>query len=346
MTMARPKPPRHNLFKVNLTLMVTVGGLGTLWFGRHVEPWFTEIAVFGGGVTVWAVLRLVLEWFKKAGGVDPWASTRTHLASTEWTVLLVTLLVVVLMLWAFTASVYLRFDPRTAKVSSYQVSVGSKTAEGTFVPAAELSADRPIVGRPIFGWSAPGPLVCRITTPVGFEDLDCALDRWGALTVRVPGNFTSRPRLRVLPAKELWARLPPADVPEPPTRYDLLLRIDGAPAIRHEDLRLRALELGVSASVRDVTPAAKEELRSSLRGTLRAEGVPDESIEQVLPALVGEPKVWDGIHLHPGKKLELELRVAERTNPQASTTVNGFPITVTVGTEPFQTVWLRPKGAN
>ena len=346
MTMSPPTSPRRNFFKLNLALIVVVGGLGTLWFGRHVEPWFTEIAVFGGGVTAWAVLRLALEWLNKAGGVDPWASTRKHLASTEWTVVLITLLVVILVLWAFTTSIYLRFDPGSATVSSYKASVGSKAAEGTFVPITELSADRPVVGRPVIGWSAPGPLVCRIMTPGGFEDLDCTLDRWGARAIRVPAGFTSKPRLRLLPAKELWTQLPTTDVSEPPTQYDLLLRIDGGPVFRHEDLRLRALELGVSAAVRDATPAAKEELRSSLRGMLRAEGVSDNSIDSILPALVGEPKVWGDIHLRHGQKLEIDLRIAERPSPQESAAVKGFPITVTVSSEPFQIVWLRPKGAN
>ena len=344
--MTLPPPPKSR-FIWNLTLIVAVGLLGTFWFLRHLQPWFTEIAIVGGGVTLWAALRLVLELLNKAGGVDPWASTRKHLASPEWTVFLATAVLVVVALWALTASIYLRFDPGSAKTATYKISVGTVDATGTFSPSTELSAAQPVVGRPVFGWTPPGALVCRIESPAKFEELPCSLERWGARVVRVPGSFKlqSLLLLRLLPAKELWTQLPTTDVAQPPQRFDLVLRLDGLAPMRLSDVRFGAIDLGAPAA--DLKALAAEQsstdLRVRLHSTLLAEGVPEPVIAARLSALVDEPRTWDGVRIRPGQILTLELHVAAGTSGEASTPVPGFPVTVTVGSEPFQTVWLRPK---
>lgn len=346
--MTLPTPPKRR-FVLNLTLIVAVGLLGTFWFLRHLQPWFTEIAIVGGGVTLWAVLRLVLELLNKAAGVDPWASTRKHLASSEWTVFLATAVLVVLALWALTASIYLRFDPASAKTATYKVSIGTVDAIGVFSPTTELSAAQPVVGRPVFGWTPPGALVCRIESPAKFEELPCALEQWGARVVRVPGSFKlqSMLLLRLLPGKELWTQLPTADVAQPPQRFDLVLQLDGAAPVSLKDVRFGAIDLGAPAA--DLKALAAEQssnnLRERMQSSLLAEGVPEPVIAARLTALIDEPRIWDGLRIRPGQTLTINLLVAAGTAAEQATPVAGFPVTVTVGSEPFQTVWLRPKEA-
>lgn len=349
LAMTLPPPPKSR-FVLNLTLIVAVGLFGTFWFLRHLLPWFTEIAIVGGGVTLWAMLRLVLELLNKAGGVDPWASTRKHLANPEWTVVLATALLVVLALWALTASIYLRFDPGSAKAATYKVSVGTVDAAGIFSPITDLSAAQPVVGRPVFGWTSTDALVCRIEHPAKFEPLPCPIERWGATVIRVPGSFTPKSLLllRLMPGKELWTQLPPTDVAEPPQRFDLVLKVNDAAALVLKDVRLSAIDLGAPAA--DLRALAAEQgangLRERVRGGLLGEGVPASVIEARLSALVDEPRIWDGVHIKPGTKLTIELRQAAGPGGGPSTQVPGFPVMVTVGPEPFQAIWLRPKETN
>lgn len=343
--MTLPPPPRSR-FVPNLALIVVVGVLGTFWFLRHLQPWFTEIAVVGGGVTLWAVLRLALELLGRAGGVDPWASTRRHLASGEWTVLLATALVVVLALWAATASIYLRFDAGSARAPAYEVSVGTRDAAGTFIAKTRLTAAEGVIGRPVFGWTAPGPLVCRIEGPARFEDLDCTLDRWGARVVRVPGSFEPKPMLllRLLPDKALWTTLPTQDVAAPPRRYDLVVQVDGQPPRRLPDLRMGAVDLGADAAdLKRLAEQRPEDLRARLRDRLLGEGVPGEVVDRNLSAFVDGARVWDGFRLRPGQTVTVDVVPAHAEGASAAASVPGFPIRLTADDGPFQVMWLTPK---
>lgn len=338
----QPRPPR-NRFAINLALIVVVGLLATFWFQRHLQPWFTEVSLIGGGITLWALLRLALELLSKAGGVDPWAITRRHLASLEWTVLLLAALLLLIGLWLFTSSVYLRFDARSAKENSYQVSVGTADARASLIAVSTLSAAQTVVGRPLFGWGAVGPLQCHVVEPARFEPLDCRLDARGALSIAVPGDFKPRQviALHLLPGKELWAETPHVGG-EAAQRFRLRLSVDGGPPLLLDDFRLQQLITGAAEAELRAQPA--DLLRAAARSALLAEGLSAEEAEGNLARLLQQPRYWDGPRLRAGSTLRIELlRVAG--DGAADEPLPGFPIEHRVGSEAAQLLWISPRSS-
>lgn len=344
----RPSPAPIQLPRINLALFVAAGVLGTFWFLRHLEPWFTQVALIGGSVTLWAVLRLVLELLSKAGGVDPWASTRKTLANPEWTLVLVVVLVVLAALWATSSSLYLRFDTKTAKANQYLVSVGTEAAPAAFIASAALSAAQPVVGRPVFGTRAVGPLRCQIVEPPLFEPRDCTLDRFGAVSLAVPGDFAPRSffLLRLVPAPALWAEVPPLSAGQPELIYTLTVSVDGGAPQVLEDLRLQVLHTGSAAAdlKRLEAQQSEETMRAQLRAGLLAEGLGAEIADQRVAQLMQPVRTWDGLRVKSGSKLAIDL--TRRTRGAANATperVAGFPIEASVGRDGVQTLWIRPR---
>lgn len=346
--MLLPPPPRNH-FRINLALIVAVGVLATFWFLRHLQPWFTEVALVGGSVTLWAVLRLVLELLNKAGGVDPWALTRKRLASPEWTLVLVVALVACIALWLTTSSIYLRFDARSAKASKYDVSVGTVDAPDAFLSASELSSARPVVGRPVFGLGAVGALQCRVIEPAKFEPRDCTLGAFGALSLAVPGDFKPRSffLLRLVPAPALWSELPPADAAAPAQRLVLSVALDSAPPLVLDDWRLQLVATGsAEADLRALAGTQDDAaLRGSLRALLLAEGVPADAADSTLAQLMQPTRTWDSLRVKSGSKLTVDLHRGPRGSP-ADERVPGFPIELSVGSDAVQNLLIKPKASS
>jgi hypothetical protein len=355
MTSPDPAPPASSpaprrLPRINLALFVAAGVLGTFWFLRHLEPWFTQVALIGGSVTLWAVLRLVLELLSKAGGVDPWAGTRKTLANPEWTLLLVVALVVLAALWTLSSSLYLRFDARTAKANQYLVSVGTEAAPAAFIASAALSATQPVVGRPVFGTRAVGPLVCQVVEPPLFEPRDCTLDRFGALSLAVPGDFAPRSffLLRLVPAPALWAEVPPVSAGQPELSYTLAISVDGGAPQQLGDLRLQVLHTGSAAADQRRLEAQQgdEPMRAQLRSALLAEGLGAEIADQRVAQLMQPIRTWDGPRVKSGSKLSIDLTRQTRAAAEAAPErVPGFPIEAVVGRDAVQTLWIRPRSS-
>src|SRR5437868_394502 len=64
--------PGKRWFWLNLLMLIVLAPFATFWFQRHLEPYFTQILLVGGSLTLWAVIRLVWEIIEKMTKVDPW----------------------------------------------------------------------------------------------------------------------------------------------------------------------------------------------------------------------------------------------------------------------------------
>ncbi len=342
--MPETPPIRTRWFWINLSAICLLAPVATYWFQQHLHLYFTEIVVVGGAFTIWALVRLVWGLVEKATQFDAWDASRQLLSSfavTRW--LLVALLLFV-VLWQSTGSLYLKFASNQG--GSYQVEVVRKSDGSPVLTNVTLSAGRAVVGMPVFWeWNATA-LQCRIVRPVAYEPMDCALAPGKSTRIAVPGDFKPKEfhLLRIVPMGALYRTLP-QDTDQPVTRYDLVIE-RGKDSVRLTDVRRQTVLLGATAEEMPLVLRLHDDATYEhfLDTRLRAAGQDRDNASLTAAVLSSTARALPGLYVKAGDELTIKVLWTRTDEGRTETGVlEEFPVSYRVTSEQVQTVWLPKK---
>ena len=343
-TSSQPAPTgQGRLFWTNLVLLLCLAPFATYWFQRHLEFYFTEIVLIGGGITVWVFLRLVYGLLQKLGKVDPIDLSRRFLASPEATLILSAAAIGLLLLWFTTTSLYFQFEGGSGGDREYVVQVTRSTDGFPYIPDATVGPAIRVAGQARLLRGESVSLTCTIVKPLRFEPLPCPVKIGLSKRVRVPADFKAKTYhlLRIVPAPSLYRELPrDTDVPE--TRYSLHVAIDGQTLI-FDDLRKQTLYSGGRGSDMALVLGLEDQqgYERFLGTSLRAAGLDEPSSTKIAAVLALRTKTWDALDAREGQKLQFSLRHTWKEDGTLRTrAVDGFPVDYTVTADKVQTIWL------
>ena len=343
---AGPTPPTDKLsawFWPNLVLLALLAPFATWWFQQHLELYFTEIVLIGGGLSLWAALRVAYGFIEKVGKVDPAALSRRALGSPEATLLLAVAIVAMAALWQTTNSFYFEYAGGAAGDKEFALQV-SRVPDGTpFMPDAIVGPASKVAGQAFPFKGEKAELVCRIVKPLRYEPLPCSIDGTEAKRIKVPGSFTAKAfhLLRIVPAPVLFADLP-ASADQVDYRYQLDVTTGGA-TYTLPDLRKQTVFAGAKGADMPLVLALqdRQEYEQYLGSSLRAMGGNADSSIRTAAVLVLRAKVWDAFEAKTGQRLRFSLKFIEKRDGQVhASEVEGFPLDYTVSADKVQTIWL------
>lgn len=332
-------------FWPNLVLLAILAPFATWWFQQHLQLYFTEVVLIGGGLTLWAFLRAGYGLIEKVGKVDPAAMSRRALGSPEATLLLLVAAAAMAGLWLKSNSFYLEYAGGASGDKEFVVQV-TRAADGApFIPDAAVGPATKVAGQVFFFRGEPAELSCRIVKPLRYEPLLCPIGATEAKRVKVPEDFTPRAfhLLRIVPAPALFDELPKSGDPVD-YRYQLEVATDGA-SFALPDWRRQTVFAGAKGADMPFVLALqdRQEYEQYLGSSLRAMGVSAESSSSTAAVLVLRTKTWDAFDAKAGKRLRFSLRRIEQRDGQVqASVVEGFPQEYTVTADKVQTIWL-PK---
>jgi len=351
-----PAPKPALAYWANLLLLVALC-LGTsLWFGTHLQPYADQVVILGGGVSLWALLRLGWTVVEKSTRADAWEFSRRFLSSTELSLVLVAGVVVVAVLCATTGSQYFEYDgPPTADARLVVRAVRDDATDrklplaqrASFPGGAALGPDDRERGR-VFLWQlSETPLVCLLEKKgVPYEPRDCSVRPRHSTRLKVPGDFRlkSSHLVELIPSLEAFTQLPGKDAaPQAELSYRLRVLVNGKPVRAVEDLRKGIVFIGGAleemAELRAMEPEA--ELRARAVSQYVARGVDPAQAEGPVAELVQNPTELATPHLEQGDKLTITVeRIAGAPGATAAAPVDGYPLTVLVNDQKVQSIWL------
>jgi hypothetical protein len=203
---AAPPPaaePQSRWFWPNLGLLALLAPFATYWFKQHLELFFTEIVLIGGGLSLWAALRIVFELAQKLGKIDPLSLSRRALGSPECSLLLVVALIVMVVLWRTTNSLYFQYGGGSAGDREFVVQVNRVGDRTPFISDVVVGPASKVVGQAFLFKAENADLECKIVKPLLYQPLPCPIDIGEAKRIRVPGqgDCITRPTNFVLPAQ-------------------------------------------------------------------------------------------------------------------------------------------------
>jgi hypothetical protein len=338
---------RGRWFVVNLVLLLLIAPFATYWFQQHVQFYFTEIVLVGGGITLWVFLRGAWAIAEKVGKVDALDLSRRWLASPESTLVLVVVALLLLVLWRTTTSLYFEYSAGGSGDRDFVVRV-TRTADGApYLGDATVGPATRVAGQalPFAGESVP--LTCTIIKPLRYEPLDCSVTIGESRRVKVPAGFKPRTYhlLRIVPSPSLYSELPgAADTPE--ARYSLQVAANGVTTTVTGDLRRQTVYAGGRgadmALVREVEDA--ESYEWFLGASLRAAGVGPEVATKMAATMALRTQTWDGLDAREGQQLVFAVkRVRKADGREQVTDAIAEPVTYTVTAERVQTIWIPPQ---
>lgn len=347
---APPPPAPGRLFWANLVVVMLLAVAGTAWFGDHLKAYLTEAVVLGGGLTLWAALRLGWSLLEKLGKVDAAEASRRLLSTPETSLVLAVASVTLAVLWFTTGSLYFVQQGGSAGDREFVVQVTRQANQPEdrtlFIDDVVLSASRHLVGRPYFWPATPQKLDCVIVKPLRYEKRDCSILRGEPTSVRVPGDFTERSFhvLRIVPGRFLYAQLPNVeDAPE--ATYRLELQVGGQRWVL-PDLRRRTLYAGGLGPemplVRQLDAGSVYEAR--LVSELRAVEIEDSAAQEIAAKLSVHALEWPVLSARQGQKLSFTVtRERIEDGKPVRETISGFPMTYEVTAERVQTLWIPAR---
>jgi hypothetical protein len=345
--------PARRWFWINLLTLLALSAAATWWFSQQLQPFFTEVVLVGGSLTLWTLLRLVWAVAEKSSGFDAGERSRKLLSSPELTRLLIVAVVLLGLLWPTTASLYFEYGGPDATESGggggggdYVVEVWRTGDNTRFIEPLTISSTSKVVGRPFFWQRAVVPLQCRIVKPAGFDARDCSLQGAHSVRLRVPGSFVAQELhlLRLVPSGHAFIELPlPAD--SAATRYQLELAV-GAQRFTLDDIRKQTVYLGGLGERMDSALALElppGDYAAFLARSFVAAQIDDASAAQMASVLSTRPRAWNVLQARAGQQLEIALRWFHgEGGAQQSGLMAGFPVRYTVTSDKVQTIWLPP----
>jgi hypothetical protein len=334
-----PPPPHPRWFWLNVAILCVLAPWATYWFQQHLTLYFTGIVIIGGAFSIWVLLQAMWGMLQKAAKVDAWEHSRKLLAQPDVTAILVVAVVMLLVLWHYTSSLYITFEGE-GNEGEYLVDVVRQSDTSPMLPAASLTAGNPVVGKPLLWQSEPSKLVCRVLRPAKYEVLPCNIEPGNSTRIRVPGSFTPREfhLLRIVPGGRLYAQLASVD-DTPVTRYELEVDIKGKKAVL-PDIRRQTVYTGADAEEMPIDMALEQPglLEPYLRSRLLAKGNDAQDVDRTTALLSLVPRTWPTFYLQKGDPLSFTVRLTGRDGE--SRVLDGFPVHYTVTADKVQTLWL------
>ena len=335
-------PKRKRWFVINVAALVLIAPWATYWFQKHLQLYFTEIVIVGGAFSFWVMVQGMWAMFERTSEVDVGAYSRKFLGSRDLTIMLVFVVIVLAVLWARTASLYIEYHGAPGE-GEYRVEVIRKVDGSPLIPSTTLSAANAVVGGPTLWLKTKLELECRILEPVKYQALPCDLEPGSSTRISLPGSFATRDfhLLRLVPSERLYAGLALVDE-HPTTRCDLELK-RGTDEFVFEDLRRQTLYTGAAANEMPILMALEQPdaFRQHVFSKLTARRVDSESANLMTAILTLNTKVWPTYQVRTGDVLELAVR---STNPDGGcglVTAAPSPVTTyTVTDEKVQTLWF------
>lgn len=338
-------PARSRWFWPNLVLLAALAPFATYWFKQHLELYLTEVLLIGGGITVWAALRIAFGLAEKLGKLDPLSLSQRALGSPETTLLLIVAMIAMAVLWRTTNSFYFQYEGGAAGDSEFVVRV-NRLADGTpFMPDAAVGPATKVAGQAFLFRGEKAELECKIVKPLLYEPLTCSIDVGEAKRVRVPGGFKGKSfhLLRIVPVPELYQELPEG-VDQPDVHYRLDVTVDGKTHAIDDIRRQTIYAGGMGADMPLVLGLQdRQDYEQYLGAALRAMSVEKDSSARMAAVLVVRTKTWDVLDARTGQRLRFSLKRRERRDgKETSIEVDGFPAEYVVTSDKVQTVWI-PK---
>ena len=349
-----PKPGRNAYYWANLLLLVAVAVGASVWFSRHLESYVNQVVLLGGGVSLWAALKMTWTLFESFTKTDPKELSRGLLSSAELSRLLIAALAVLATLWFTTGSQYFEYDGPGAVDASFSVHVllddeqnkgKPLTDRQSFVADALLSPKDRIQGRAFYWLTSAVPLLCVLEKKgVPYDPRDCSIRPRGSTRVKVPGDFHLKKvhLLRFIPSIDLYGRLPSKDAPVSTIAFRLTISL-GTKSHVVEDVRKGIVYVGGPPDEMDELVAMQvgDELRTTIRTDLMAKHISAESADQSVANLVSNQRKHGKYRLETGQKLSFLLEQLTMADGKVISTVAiGTPLSYEVTDEKVQTIWL------
>jgi hypothetical protein len=333
-------------FWFNLGLLAVLAPFATYWFQQHLELYFTEIVLIGGGITVWVFLRAAAGLLQSLGKLDALAWSQRLLASAEATLLLCAAAVGLLLLWFTTTSLYFQYEGGGAGDKEFVVQVSRKQDGSPYMADTTVGPAARVAGQALLLRGSAVPLTCTIVRPLNFEPLDCPVQTGRSRRVRVPADFTPRAYhlLRIVPAAGLYRELP-RDTDTPDARYNLQVAVGGR-TLRFDDLRKQTIHAGGRGSDMALVLGLEDPLTYErfLGASLRAAGINEQSAATMAAVLALRTRTWDALDARQGQTLRFSLQHTWNEGGQVLVRdVEGFPMDYTVTADKVQTIWLPPQ---
>lgn len=349
---AQPKKKNGTYF-ANLAALVIACAAAVAFFRIHLEPYFDQVALVGGTVSFWALLKMGWTAFEKSSKTDAWDLSRRLISSTELSRVLLATIAALAALWFTTGSQYFEYDGPGATGSSFTVHVLKDDAANHALPVAErksfaadavLTPNERLQGRGFFWRLSATPLLCMLEKKgVPYEPRDCSIRPGSSTRTKVPGDFRLKNvhLIRIIPSIPAFTMLPNAESEKQSTFYRLTLKTDGQMQ-QVDDLRRGVLLLGGKADEMDELRAMQsdDELKSTIRSALLAKGIQAASAEQTT-AILARNQQPRSLRLDQGQKLTLLLeQVVVDGGHESVAPVTGYPFSVVITSEKVQSVWL------
>jgi hypothetical protein len=333
------RAPHPRWFWINVGILAVLAPWATYWFQQHLKLYFTGIVVIGGAFSIWVLLQAMWAMVRKTAQVDAWEHSRKLLALPDVTVVLVTAAVVLLVLWRFTASLYITYQGAAGE-GEYLVDVVRQPESSPMIPPSPLTAGSAVLGRPFFWQMEPARLVCRILRPARYEALPCDLKPGSPTRVLVPESFTPREfhLLRIVPADRLYPQLPTVyDMPV--SRYELEIEAGGQKQVL-SDMRRQTIYTGAGEDEMPMVLALEQPgaLESYLKSSLIARANDEQAVEKMTALLSMAPRIWPALYLRSGDMVSLSVSVTNQDGERK--VLDGFPVQYQVNAGKVQTIWL------
>ena len=336
-----PAPTRVPWFPLNVVLLCVFVPWATYWFQEHLQLYFTQIVVVGGAISLWVLVRGMWAVLEKTGKVDVWEHSRRLLAQPDVTGLLAVAIVVFLVLWFRTASLYVQFQGAAGE-GDYVVEVVRRADLSPFIGSTHLNAEHAVVGTPVMWQSGTVRLLCRILEPVKYQATPCDIVPGKSTRIQVPGSFPEKKYhlLRLIPADALYRELARTDE-TPTSRFDLEIRRGGDSTVVR-DLRRQVIYTGAPADEMPVLMGLETStsLEQHLRWQLLSRSFDMPTMEMTTAVLIATTREQPSMYLKQGDRLTVRVIATQTADgaDSAPRTVLFQPYLVTEAK--VQSLWL------
>ena len=339
-----PAPKRSSWFWLNLIGVLVLVPFAVVLFKRHFDVYVTQVVLFGGVFTLWALLRLVWGLFEKSVDLDQEDFSRRLLSSPGTTRLLAVAGLTVLALWYTTSSLY--FEADGVKEATFKIQVLEAGTGNAFMKPVEINAGTPVAGMPRLLMFHDVALRCRIEAPIGFEPADCSMTRGQTTHLRVPRGFKEREfhLVRLVPIGQLFRKLTPREQGEPShVEITVEVRRPGVPTplatqqiidLRRETLYLLPTNIEEGSLVRGMEDGRA--YRSAIVAKLVADSTEENNARQTAEVLAEHFRDCPLTLLLQGDEILISIvKPAAENQPEQRSTLKHV-----VTADKVQTAWL------
>ncbi len=236
-----PEGKGSNAYHLNLVLLVVLVVLLTIWIHLHVYQYVAQAFLVGGTLSLWGLWKIVQSLIKKGGVEFKLSTVIENPAVREF---LVFGILVTLVLYATTSSIYVEFEGAGRGETQFKVDVLHNG--NPYVETLDVTSYDRVAGRPFFLRLAFLDLRIEVVEPRGYRPVSRKLKPWSSLRLRVPSDFDRKRYhvIRLVPGAAFFNQLPRAE-DEPSVFYYLEIRA-AEDRFAVDDLRRGSVYIGAA----------------------------------------------------------------------------------------------------